>query len=122
MKNSLKFIIFALPITFLTGCNLKKGPVLSNVSVSENTEFGSVYIEITIDDFLKEGFKYGDSVDLTFSNGVEFKDVPLYSGYFGRMKELMLVAYQGYPWMAFAKNLSTGFYQSLNLEYSIFDF
>ena len=46
-----------------------KNLVLENYSVSHDTKFGGIYINISIDDFNKIGFKYGDSVDLKFSNG-----------------------------------------------------
>ena len=35
---------------------------------------------MTIDDFNNYGFKFGDSVDVKFSNGYELLDLPYYNG------------------------------------------
>lgn len=43
---------------------------------------------------ISKGFNYGDSVDISFSSGIQFKDVPFYSGYYVGYNELLLVGYQ----------------------------
>ena len=45
----------------------------------EHNENGGVDICILVSDFNESGFEYGDSVDITFSNGYELTDVPYYS-------------------------------------------
>ena len=37
---------------------------------------------ISIDDFNKLGFEYGDSVNVSFTNGYELTDIPYYNGYY----------------------------------------
>ena len=74
-------------------------PILENQPVSQNERFGGVYINITIDDFNKLGFTYGDSVDVTFSNGYELKGIPYHNGYYANVGDPLLVAYPGYPYV-----------------------
>ena len=50
------------------------------VSVSEYTDFGSIWLEIPIDGFNALGFRYGDSCDLAFSSGGTLKGVPYFNG------------------------------------------
>ena len=66
-------------------------------SVLKDEEFGAVMIGLTIDEFNATGFQYGDSCDLTFSNGRLLEDVPYYNGYYARTNEYLIVAYPGYP-------------------------
>ena len=79
------------------------GPLLSG-SLNDDTvmheeEFGGVYIDCTIDDFNALGFRYGDSVDISFSNGYTLKDIPYYNGYYTANGQPLLVAYPGYPFI-----------------------
>ena len=63
-------------------------------------EFGGSFFEITIDDFNKKyDIEYGDSVDIIYSNGTKFTDVPYYNGYYVKTGEVLMVAYPGYPYM-----------------------
>lgn len=78
------------------------------IGVSHDEEFGNVYIEPTIDGFNGLGFAFGDSVDIAFDNGVSFKDVPYYSGYYVPVGELLLCGYPGYPHPVIARNYGSG--------------
>lgn len=68
------------------------------------TEFGGVYIGITIDDFNASGFAFGDSVDIEFSNGYKLEDIPYYNGYYVEAGETLLVGYPGYDYIKAAVN------------------
>ena len=58
-------LIVALPIIVLYAKDHKKSTIkLSNCSIVHELEFGGVYLKITIEDFNKLGFEYGDSVFL----------------------------------------------------------
>lgn len=94
-------MIFALCFVIIafSGCGGEKAPSLSATPVIHETEFGGVYIEITIDDFNKLGFEYGDSVKISFSNGYVMDDLPYYNGYYTQIGEPLLVAYPGYPYI-----------------------
>ena len=69
------------------------------LSLIHEPEFGGAYITMTIDDFNNMGFQYGDSLDITFSNGYKMTDVPYYSGYFAPTGSQFLVGYPGYDYI-----------------------
>ena len=73
--------------------------IVSGLGVMHEEEFGGVYIDISIDEFNALGFAYGDSVNVTFSNGYYLEDLPYYNGYYSRTGEPLVVAYPGYPYI-----------------------
>ena len=77
---------------------------LADCGVVHMPEYGGIYIKSTIDDFNALGFAYGDSVDITFDNGFQLKDIPYYNGYYTRTGEPLLVAYPGYDYIRAAIN------------------
>lgn len=60
----------------------KENLELLNCSLEHETEFGGIYVHDTINSFNDLGFKYGDSVNIKFSNGKELNDIPYYNGYY----------------------------------------
>ncbi len=74
-------------------------PTASDFAIIHETEFGGIYIETAIDDFNALGFAYGDSVDVSFSNGYRMPDLPYYNGYYTQTGEPLVVAYPGYPYV-----------------------
>ena len=85
----------------LAACGEKKptAPELKGAKLSHEPEFGGVYIELSIEEFNKLGFNYGDSVDISFSNGVTLEGLPYYNGYYTLNGQPLLVAYPGYPYI-----------------------
>lgn len=47
--------------------------------ITEHPDFKDVVANITKDEFMKKGFEYRDSLDVAFSNGKIYRDVPLVS-------------------------------------------
>ncbi len=86
------------------------------MSIEYEDKFGSVYGQDTIEEFIARGFEFGDSLDVEFSNGKHFEDIPFYSGYFTRNGEMLLVGYQGYPHICFASNNGDGMREILNAD------
>ena len=72
-------------------------PTLTDVAILRDEDFGGIYFDITIEDFNKLGFAFGDSLDVTFSNGYELKGIPYYNGYYTKLNEPLVVGYPGYP-------------------------
>ena len=70
-------------------------PSLMNCSLIHNESTTGVYLDISIDDFNKLGFEYGDSVSLAFSNGFKMEDIPYYNGYYVEAYAPLLVSYPG---------------------------
>ena len=113
MKKTLKSaaavllcICLAAGALSLTGCGKKQdeAPVLENCSIIHEPEFGGVYITNTIEEFNALGFEYGDSVNITFSNGYELTGLPYYNGYYTKNGDALLVAYPGYDYIKAAIN------------------
>ncbi len=110
MKKILIFISIILVlfiilfIVYKDGTKEDKKIVLENQEISHDTKFGGIYINISIDDFNKLGFKYGDSIDIKFSNDYELRDIPYYNGYYVEIGELQMVGYPGYPYIKVCRN------------------
>ena len=66
------------------------------VAITRDPEFSHIELEISIDDFNRLGFSYGDSCDVLFANGDLLKDIPYYNGYYCKTGEAQIVAYPGY--------------------------
>lgn len=72
---------------------------ISNLEIFKDEEFGGIFFNISIDDFDKKGFKFGDSVDIEFSNGYKVLDMPHYNGYYAKTGEVMLISYPTYGYL-----------------------
>lgn len=85
-------------------------PILKEYSIHRDDEFGGAYIDISIEDFNELGFKFGDSLDLTFSNNVTYKDIGYYSGYYVPAGQELVVGYPGYDYIKFCINYGDDVY------------
>ncbi len=106
MKRLSSLMFLSLAGISLISCGKDKDEeiVKENLTIEHELEFGGVYFSITIEEFNELGFEYGDSVDITFSNGYEYLDLPYYSGYYVKAGEDELVAYPGYKAVKLTKN------------------
>ena len=84
--------------------------------VMHETEFGGVYVDLTIDEFNALGFAFGDSVDVTFSNGYTLEDIPYYNGYYNRNGEALIVGYPGYPHIEICVNNGDPLWETAGLD------
>ena len=91
-------------------------PSIENYPLQHETEFGGVYIQIPIDDFNQLGFTYGDSVDVTFSNGYVLEDIPYYNGYYVDPGQPLLIAYPGYDYIKAAVNYGDDLWDTAALK------
>jgi hypothetical protein len=80
-------------LSSLTGCSKDTLPTLNNCKLTENTKFESASVDISIEDFNALGFSFGDSCDITFSNGVKYLDVPYFNGYYVKNGDPIIVGY-----------------------------
>ena len=91
--------------------NKKVTPKLENYSIHHDDEFGGAYINISAEDFNALGFKYGDSVDVSFTTGNKtWIDVGYYNGYYVPAGQELLVAYPGYENIKFCINYGDDIY------------
>ena len=114
MKKILSLILLFFSLFIITSCN--KSLKVENLAISGDDEFGGIFIEKTIEDFNKLGFKYGDSVNIKFSNGYELKDQPYYNGYYVDANNSLLVGYPGYPWIKAAINYGEDLFEIAGLK------
>ncbi|MDO5136840.1 MAG: tyrosine-protein phosphatase [Oscillospiraceae bacterium] len=89
---------------------------VSGLETIHETEFGGVYLKMTIDEFNSKGFMYGDSVDITFSNGYKLEDIPYYNGYYVDAGEALLIAYPGYDYIKAAINYGDDLWERAGLK------
>ncbi|MDO4940544.1 MAG: tyrosine-protein phosphatase [Erysipelotrichaceae bacterium] len=85
--------------------------------VYRNEEFGTVFCNVSIDDFFKSGFALGDSVDIEFSVGYKIEDVPIYDGYYVKIDApLVLTLATSYRDILIAYNYGPHLYDKLGLK------
>ncbi|MCR5202780.1 MAG: tyrosine-protein phosphatase [Lachnospiraceae bacterium] len=77
---------------------------LKDYPIEHELEFGGAYIKATIDEFSKLGFKFGDSVNIEFSNGYKLEDIPYYNGYYVPNGTKFIIGYPTYDYIKFAVN------------------
>ena len=110
-------LLAALLLAVPTGCSgSKKTVTTGDVGVLKDTEFGNVYLDLTIDEFNKKGFSFGDSIDVTFSNGYKLEDIPYYSGYYVPVGAALAVGYPGYPHVMIARNYGSPMWEETGAE------
>ncbi|MBR4744694.1 MAG: tyrosine-protein phosphatase [Oscillospiraceae bacterium] len=118
-RRMIALLLAALLLTVLTGCSgSKKTVTTGNVDVLRDTEFGNVYLDLTIDEFNKKGFSFGDSIDVAFSNGYTLEDIPYYSGYYVPVGAALAVGYPGYPHVMIARNYGSPMWEETGAEES----
>ena len=96
--------LFIFALLLLAVCSCQKVPSTGKIAVEEDMEFGSASVMMSIDEFNDMGFKYGDSVNVKFSNGRTLEDIPYYNGYYAPVKEPLVVAYPGNEYIIVARN------------------
>lgn len=45
-------------------------------------KYGHATLDLTIEKILSDGYELGDTVDVVFSNGYKFENIPFYNGYY----------------------------------------
>lgn len=124
LKNIL-VILSCVLVLMCTGCQ-KNEPQpeepdtleVKDLGTEHESEFGGVYLKISIDDFNSLGFQYGDSVDIVFSNGYTLEDIPYYNGYYVPAGDALLIAYPGYDYIKAAINYGDDLWQKAGLKAS----
>ncbi len=103
-----KLLLITLLVISIAGCGSNSTSTASgelssdagsieqtDYAISEYPGFGNVFIHISISDFNNQGFELGDSVNIEFSNGATYFDIPYYNGYYAKAGNVALVAYPG---------------------------
>ncbi len=112
-KTVIGILVIALALLLaLPGCGsrpaeegtLPQEIAVKDLAILHEPEFGGVYIKMTIEDFNAQGFAYGDSVTVAFSNGYTLEGLPYYNGYYTQNGHPLLIAYPGYDYVKAAIN------------------
>lgn len=102
-RKSTAMILWALiTIMALTACGKKATSQAYNII--QDNKYDSVFLNTSIDDFIASGFNFGDSCDISFSNGLTFEDIPFFSGYYVRTGMPLIVGYPGYEYISVTRN------------------
>ncbi len=109
------FCVFILIIGSLIILKNKKEIVLEEYEIFHDEKFGGVYVRISIDDFNNLGFNYGDSVDVSFSNGKELLDIPYYNGYYVDYYQPLVISYPGTEFVKIGLNYGDDLWFKYNL-------
>ncbi len=86
-------------------------------SISCDTKFDSVTLGVTRSELEEAGFAFGDSCDISFSNGTVITDVPFYNGYYAKNGDPVLVAYGNEEELTFTR-CNTGYWTEAGLSES----
>lgn len=89
-------------ITSFSACGRKSAK--QTYSITQDSKYDLVFLNASIDDFIASGFHFGDSCDVTFSNGFMLEDIPFFSGYYVRTGTPLIVGYPGYEYVAVTRN------------------
>ncbi|MGI6221461.1 MAG: tyrosine-protein phosphatase [Coriobacteriales bacterium] len=88
---------------------------IESLPVMRDTNFGSVCLDVSIDDFNRSGFSYGDSLTISFSNGFGLGNIPYYNGYYAGVGDPLLAGYPGSPFIKAALNYGDSLWQMAGL-------
>ncbi len=78
--------------------------IQATYTLKEDTKFGAAIVEASPEDLKAAGFELGDSIDLEFSNGKKYYDVPYHNGYYVSLGMMVIVAYPGLSTLSITKN------------------
>ncbi len=73
-------------------------------TVEKHERFDAAVTDLTPEALTEAGFTFGDSCNISFSNGCTLTDVPYYNGYYVKKGAPVLVAYPKDPYVTVANN------------------
>ncbi len=63
---------------------------VENVTVTGFDKHGNTIIDLAADKMLSDGYEYGDTVNIAFSNGMKYHGIPFYNGNYAHEGEVYL--------------------------------
>lgn len=118
MKKLIKlFIVFCglLPLFSCSSNNIKE---IKDVSFDRNLEFSGLNLHISYSDLTQNGFEYGDSISVYFTNGTKIEDFPVSMNYCSHVRQPILCFYPTYTYPHLTNNSDTDLFSDLNLSLS----
>ena len=98
-----KILNLLLAMFLFCGCSQNTTSSLSG-KIYKDAKFDCADLDLNEDDFTNAGFKFGDSLDVEFSNGYKIIDVPYYNGYYVKTGEPVVAAYPNNDYVVIANN------------------
>ena len=89
---------------------------LTGIPLYHDSESGGIRIELPADEFNSRGYAYGDSVNVTFSNGYAIQDLPYYNGYYVRPGETVLRGAAGKKYLKASVNYGEDLWKTADLS------
>jgi protein tyrosine/serine phosphatase len=83
---------------------LSQGLPIEEGTITGFEKYGHATLDITIEKMFADGYELGDTVDVEFSNGYKFTNIPFYDGYYVAKGEPLLRAYPGHETIAVCIN------------------
>ena len=98
--------------------NIDKNTIvqIKDLCITHDDKFGGVFADISIDEFNKLGFNYGDSIDVLFSTGYKIEDLPYYNGYYVDMGEALVLGYHNHDQIKIGINYGDDLWKLANLN------
>ena len=108
MKKLLTVLLFVtmvcLAISAQAVVEVNQSLPIEEGTITGFEKYGHATLDITIEKILSDGYELGDTVDVEFSNGYKFTNIPFYDGYYVAKGEPLLRAYPGHETIAVCIN------------------
>ena len=108
-------VLLSLLVVSCASSNSKSEVPHEQATIVGFEKYGHANLDLTVEKIFEDGYKLGDTVDLVFSNGYEFKDIPFFDGYYVKKGEPLLRAYPGHKTVAACINYGK-IYEVANLK------
>ena len=108
-------VLLSLLVVSCASSNSKKEVPNEQATIVGFEKYGHANLDLTVEKIFEDGYKLGATVDLVFSNGYEFKDIPFFDGYYVKKGEPLLRAYPGHKTVAACINYGK-IYEVANLK------
>ena len=89
--------------------------ISTTATIHKDAKFDSADLDMDAEDFTEAGFSLGDSLDVTFSNGITLTDIPYFNGYYVKTGNPAVVAYPKNDYVLIA-NANADFWTPSGLE------
>ncbi len=108
MKKVLSVLLIALNVCLAVNAQavveVNKSLPVEEGTITAFEKYGHATLDITIEKMFADGYELGDTVDVEFSNGYKFTNIPFYNGYYVAKGEPLLRAYPGHETIAVCIN------------------
>ena len=115
-------VVISFCVIFFVFVRNKNKLTVGPFSITHEAKFGGIYPDISLEEFRKAGFEFGDSIDISFSNGQKLEDVPFYNGYDVKNNEHVICGYPGYKKPLLTVYNGPDIFETMNLESSTVKF